>query len=105
MRALTRPLDNLRIGRRLASVFALCGIFIFTAAYVGLSSQFRSDTRQQEINAVIEDGQIGDDLLVAINDVTGWEGLYVADAAAVGVERARGECGNSRQGVGDAAGR
>ena len=103
MKALTRPLDNMRIGRRLAAVFALCGIFIFTAAYVGLSSQFRSDTRQQEINAVIEDGQIGDDLLVAINDVTGWQGLYVADAAAFGVDRALGEDGYNRQGLDDAA--
>jgi methyl-accepting chemotaxis protein len=103
MTALTRPLDNMRIGRRLAAVFALCGIFIFTAAYVGLSSQYRSDTRQQEINAVIEDGQIGDDLLVAINDVTGWQGLYIADAAAFGVDRALGENGYNRQGLDDAA--
>ena len=102
MTALTRPLDNLRIGRRLAAVFALCGVFIVTVTYMGLSSQVRSDTRQQEIDAVIEDGQIGDDLLVAINDVTGWQGLYVADAAAFGVDRALGEDGYNRKGLDDA---
>ncbi len=88
MRAFGAWLRKMKIGARLAVVLSMCGLFIFAAAYNGLSSQSRSDAMQQDINKVVDASQIADDLLVAINDVTGWQGLYLADAAAFGVDRA-----------------
>ncbi len=102
MRTLTRRLRNLRIGVRLVVILSLCGLCIGAAAYNGLSSQSRSDAFQQDINEVEQGRQIADDLLISINDVTGWLGLYLADAAAYGVERALGADGYNAQGLKDA---
>jgi methyl-accepting chemotaxis protein len=102
MRTLTRRLRNLRIGARLVVILSLCALCIGAAAYNGLSAQSRSDAYQQDINEVQDGRQIADELLIAINDVTGWQGLYLADAAAYGVERALGSKGYNAQGLADA---
>ncbi|WP_148574783.1 HAMP domain-containing protein, partial [Nocardioides caldifontis] len=102
MRTITRRLRNLRIGVRLAVILTLCGLCIGAAAYNGLSSQSRSDAFQEDMNAVQDGRQIADELLISINDVTGWQGLYLADAAAYGVERALGPDGYNAQGLADA---
>src|SRR5688572_5353104 len=102
MRTLTRRLRNLRIGARLVVILSLCALCIGAAAYNGLSSQSRSDAYQQDINKVQDGRQIADELLISINDVTGWQGLYLADAAAYGVDAALGSKGYNAQGLADA---
>jgi methyl-accepting chemotaxis protein len=102
MKALTRRLRNLRIGVRLAVVLSLCALCVGAAAYNGLASQSRTDAYQKDINEVQDGRQIADELLIAINDVTGWQGLYLADAAAYGVDRALGKDGYNHAGLADA---
>jgi methyl-accepting chemotaxis protein len=102
MRAINRATGKLKIGHRLAAAFAVCGALIAAAAYLGLSSQSRSDQLQQDINEVAVGQQVGDDLLVSVNDVTGWQGLYLADAAAFGVQAALGKDGYNRAGFDEA---
>jgi methyl-accepting chemotaxis protein len=87
MRVFGKRLRSMRIGMRLAVVLSLCATFIFAAAYNGLSSQARTDAMQKDINEVAQARQVADDMLIAINDVTGWQGLYLADVAAFGVAR------------------
>lgn len=91
-------LDNLRIGARLSAVFALCGLLIAAAFIYDLVSEDRLEQQRDQVSAVLEAQQIGDDLLVAINDLTGWQGLYVADAAAYGVEKGLAEDAYNVQG-------
>jgi methyl-accepting chemotaxis protein len=88
---LVRRVHDLSIGVRLASVFAICGLLI--AAALALDVKVRSDAGEieEQVEAAEDGQQISDDLLIAINDITGWQGLYVADAAAYGVDRGLSE--------------
>ena len=76
------------IGLRLGAVFALCGVLLGSAFVLDTVAQHRADSAGDEIARVQRAQQISDDLLIRINDVTGWQGLYLADAGAYGIAKA-----------------
>ncbi|WP_087530608.1 methyl-accepting chemotaxis protein, partial [Nocardioides sp. XL1] len=82
-----RKADNLQIGVRLGAVFALCGVVWLGAFALDLKTQHDAGVVEDQVTAAQQGQQIGDQLLIAINDITGWQGLYIADAAAMGVEK------------------
>ena len=82
-----RRLANLRIGVRLTAVFALCGVLIATAFAIDLRTQANDRDMQHRVDRVKDGQQIADDLLITINDITGWQGLYIADATAYGLDK------------------
>ncbi|TCI99144.1 methyl-accepting chemotaxis protein [Aeromicrobium sp. IC_218] len=84
---LNRVLRDRPIGVRLGAVFALCGVLLGAAIVVDLVSQERAQDKQAELADAYEARRISDDLLIRINDVTGWQGLYIAEAAANGVRK------------------
>nr|WP_246283711.1 methyl-accepting chemotaxis protein [Nocardioides perillae] len=75
-----------------------CGLFVVSGAWLGLSAQAEGAEKQVEIDRAVEAGQIADDLLININDITGWQGLYLADVPAFGVEAATADDGYNRAG-------
>ena len=87
MKTFVRRVHDLRIGVRLAAVFALCGLLIAAAIAFDTKAQHDAAAMQTRLDRVHDGQQISDDLLIAINDITGWQGLYVADAAAYGVAK------------------
>src|SRR6476619_3638080 len=84
-------LRNHSIGVRLGAVFALCGVLLGSAFAVDAVAQHNATTKSHEIARVQRAQQISDDLLIRINDITGWQALYIADAAAYGVARGMSE--------------
>jgi methyl-accepting chemotaxis protein len=84
---LVRRVHDLSIGVRLASVFAICGLLIAAAFALDLEVKADAGALEEQVEAAEDSQQISDDLLIAINDITGWQGLYVADTAAYGVDR------------------
>jgi methyl-accepting chemotaxis protein len=87
VKTFVRRVHDLRIGVRLAAVFALCGLLIAAAIAFDTKAQHDAAAMQTRLDRVHDGQQISDDLLIAINDITGWQGLYVADAAAYGVRK------------------
>lgn len=87
MTHLARPLRDLRIGQRLAASFALCGLLVVAAAALGLSAQARGASLQRDLDHLAVSRHITDDLLIRINDVTGWQGLYLDDVVAFGIAK------------------
>jgi methyl-accepting chemotaxis protein len=87
VKTFVRRVHDLRIGVRLAAVFALCGLLIAAAVAFDTKTQHDAAAMQTQLNRVHAGQQISDDLLISINDITGWQGLYVADAAAFGVNK------------------
>ncbi|MFC7493062.1 MULTISPECIES: methyl-accepting chemotaxis protein [unclassified Nocardioides] len=85
-----RRLDNVRIGVRLSAVFALCGLLVGSAYALDIKAQHDAAALEDQVEAAAVGEQIADDLLIAINDITGWQGLYIADAAAYGVAKGMG---------------
>src|SRR6478736_4044584 len=81
-------LRNHSIGVRLGAVFTLCGVLLGSAFAVDAVAQHNATTKSHEIARVQRAQQVSDDLLIRINDITGWQGLYLADAGAYGIERA-----------------
>jgi methyl-accepting chemotaxis protein len=69
-------------------VFALCGVLLGSAFVVDRVTQHRADAKGREIARVQRAQQISDELLIRINDITGWQGLYLADAGAYGIGKA-----------------
>jgi methyl-accepting chemotaxis protein len=82
-----RTVDDLRIGVRLGAVFALCGLLIAAAFALDVKAQHDAGVTADQVVEAEQGQQIGDQLLIAINDITGWQGLYIADAAAMGVKK------------------
>jgi methyl-accepting chemotaxis protein len=91
MFAPTLHLRDHPIGVRLGAVFALCGVLLGSAFVVDTVAQHRADAKGREITRVQRAQQISDDLLIRINDITGWQGLYLADAGAYGIRKALAE--------------
>jgi methyl-accepting chemotaxis protein len=85
-----RRAQDLRIGLRLAAVFTLCGLLIAAAVAFDTKTQRDAERMQHQLDRVHDGQQISDELLIAINDITGWQGLYIADAAAYGVAKGLG---------------
>jgi methyl-accepting chemotaxis protein len=86
VKTFVRRLHDLTIGLRLAAAFAICGLLIAAAFAMDLKAQSDAAELQDEVDHALVGQQIADDLLIAINDITGWQGLYIADAAAYGVD-------------------
>jgi methyl-accepting chemotaxis protein len=98
MRPLARRLRDLKIGTRLAAAFALCGVFVAAASYLGLAAQERGKEFQDQLDRLAVSRQITDDLLININDITGWQGLYLDDVVAFGVGKGLAEDAYNRAG-------
>jgi methyl-accepting chemotaxis protein len=79
-------LTRFSIGARLAAVFVLCGLLIGCALVLDTRAQRRDDARQAELEELAAAQQVADDLLVFINDITGWQALYLLDTVVLGVE-------------------
>ncbi|WP_121254762.1 methyl-accepting chemotaxis protein [Nocardioides ferulae] len=86
-----RRVRDLRIGMRLGAVFLVCGALIGAALAFNFKAQADVSTARDEVDRVEAGQQIGDHLLVFINEITGWQGLYLADVGAYGVEAAIAE--------------
>ena len=91
-------LRDLRIGLRLVVAFALCGFFVGAAAYLGLSAQSHGEGLQVEIDEIVDQKAQASSMLVNINQITGWQGLYLADVAAFGAEAAVADDAYNRAG-------
>ncbi|WP_248582088.1 methyl-accepting chemotaxis protein [Nocardioides sp. InS609-2] len=98
MTKLRQTLRDMRIGVRLAAAFALCGVLVGSAAYLGLSAQGRADALRDELDDIGRQNQLADSMLININDITGWQGLYLAEVPAFGVEVAIADDGYNRAG-------
>ena len=85
MKNFVRRVHDLGIGVRLAAAFSVCGLLIVVAFAVDLKAQGDAAELEEQVERAEAGQQIADDLLIAINDITGWQGLYIADAAAYGV--------------------
>ena len=84
MNALTQRVRDLRIGVRLTAAFVLCGVFVAMAVSLSFATQAAADRTQARLDELTRAGQISDELLININDITGWQGLYLCDAVAFG---------------------
>jgi methyl-accepting chemotaxis protein len=93
-----RALRDLKIGVRLAAAFAACGLLVGLAAYLGLSAQSKADGMRDQLEQVASHRAVADLMLININDITGWQGLYLADATAFGAEAALSPDGYNRDG-------
>src|SRR3712207_5556030 len=93
-----QALRDLKIGVRLAAAFAACGLLVGIAAYLGLSAQSKADGMRDQLEQVASHRALADLMLININDITGWQGLYLADATAFGTEAALSEDGYNRDG-------
>ncbi|MDR7254579.1 methyl-accepting chemotaxis protein [Nocardioides sp. BE266] len=99
MKTSNRPaLRDLRIGVRLTAAFAACGLLVGLAAFLGLSAQSKADGMRDQLEEVASHRALADLMLININDITGWQGLYLADATAFGVEAALSSDGYNREG-------
>ncbi|MDI6911556.1 methyl-accepting chemotaxis protein, partial [Nocardioides sp.] len=78
---------DLRIGARLGAVFALCGLVWLGAFGLDLKTQHDAAAVEDQVTAAEEGLQISDELLIAINEISGWQALYIDDAAAFGTEK------------------
>ncbi|MEV1287449.1 methyl-accepting chemotaxis protein [Micromonospora sp. NPDC049679] len=77
-------LRNLSVGRRLAASFLIVGLLIVAAAGAGLwgqAGQRDADERLARLTQLKDDIQA---VNYGVADVTGWQGLVVADAGAFG---------------------
>ena len=80
----TPRLSNLRVGRRLGLAFGAVGALVLVSAGAGLSAVGQQRDLAEQLSAV--DGVLADadTARFQIADVTGWQGLVVADAATFG---------------------
>ena len=88
---LVRRVDNLRIGVRLGAVFVLCGLLIAAAFALDINAQRDAAQIEEQVEQAESAQQIADQLLIAINEISGWQGLYLADVGAFGVADALAE--------------
>jgi methyl-accepting chemotaxis protein len=95
----THRLSNLRVGRRLGLAFGAVGTLVVVSAGAGLSAVAEQRALAEEISAV--DGVLRDaeTARFQIADVTGWQGLVVADAAVFGPKTALAEDSYNRAGL------
>ncbi|OLB74825.1 MAG: methyl-accepting chemotaxis protein [Actinobacteria bacterium 13_2_20CM_2_71_6] len=86
------------VGRRLGGSFLVLAVLIVVAAgagWWGLAQQHRVQQRTQQLELVKDDVQLAK---FYASDVTGWQGLVVADAGAFGYGYALGPDGYNRKG-------
>ncbi|SFQ03172.1 HAMP domain-containing protein, partial [Geodermatophilus dictyosporus] len=77
-------LSDVRVGRRLCLAFGAVGLLVLVSAGAGLSAVGEQRDLAEELSAV--DGVLADaeTARFQIADVTGWQGLVMADVAAYG---------------------
>ena len=92
-------LSNLRVGRRLGLAFGAVGALVLVSAGAGLSAVGEQRDLAEELSAV--DGVLADaeTARFQIADVTGWQGLVLADVAAYGPEVALAADAYNRNGM------
>ncbi|WP_203863698.1 methyl-accepting chemotaxis protein, partial [Planobispora rosea] len=91
-------LRNVGVGKRLGLAFTLVSLLIVVAVGVGhwgLQRQHDINTRMDQLEQVKDDIQT---FAYHVADITGWQGLVVADAGAFGGKVAIGPDGYNRQG-------
>ncbi|CAI9408954.1 methyl-accepting chemotaxis protein [Nocardioides sp. T2.26MG-1] len=101
LKKLARRVDNLRIGVRLGAVFALCGLLIAAAFALDLKAQHDAADLADQVEQAEAGQEISDRLLIAINEISGWQSLYINDAAAYGVDKGLAEDDYNMQGFTD----
>jgi methyl-accepting chemotaxis protein len=95
MRGLMRDAS---VGKRLGGSFLVLTVLIIAGAGVGwwgLAQQQQAQRRSAQLQLVKDDIQL---LKFYASDVTGWQGLVVADAGAFGYAEAVGPDGYNRKG-------
>ncbi len=95
---LARKFHDLRIGVRLGAVFVLCGLLIGAAFGIDMKSQADAADLEDQVEQAEDGQQISDLLLIAINEISGWQALYINDAAAYGVAKGLAEDAYNMQG-------
>ena len=95
----THRLSNLRVGRRLGVAFGTVGALVLVSAGAGLSAVGEQRDLAEELSAV--DGVLADagTARFQIADVTGWQGLVLADVAAYGADVALAPDAYNRSGM------
>jgi methyl-accepting chemotaxis protein len=97
-RTIPRPRD-IRLGRRLAVAFGAVGALVLVSAGGGLSAVAEQRRLADEVNAAAVVLREAETARFQIADVSGWQGLVVADVAAYGPEKALGPEGYNRSGL------
>ena len=92
-------LSNLRVGRRLGIAFGAVGALVLVSAGAGLSAVGEQRDLAEQLSAV--DSILADSgtARFQIADVTGWQGLVLADVAAYGPEVALAADAYNRSGM------
>jgi methyl-accepting chemotaxis protein len=91
-------LSDVSVGKRLAASYFILTALIVTSAGTGWWGLRQQAAAEQELSSL---EQVRDDIQAAkynAADVTGWQGLVVADAGAYGYAYATGPDGYNRQG-------
>src|SRR5256885_6158410 len=89
---------NVRVSRRLSGSFFVLAVLIVVAAGAGWWGLAQQQANQDRLDRLV---QVKDDVQLAkyyASDVTGWQGLVVADAGAFGAAYATGPTGYNRKG-------
>src|SRR5256885_6570831 len=89
---------NVRVSRRLSGSFLVLAVLIVGAAGAGWWGLAQQQANQDRLDRLV---QVKDDVQLAkyyASDVTGWQGLVVADAGAFGAAYATGPTGYNRKG-------
>ncbi|MHA7135632.1 methyl-accepting chemotaxis protein [Oerskovia turbata] len=89
------------VGRRLRFTFAVLAALVLAAAAVGTLALMQQKSYTAELLKAQQVETAAGDARFLIADATGWQALYMADAAIFGVEKALGEDGFNRNGMED----
>ena len=92
-------LSSLRVGQRLGLAFGTVGLLVVATAGAGLAAVEEQRSLAEELSGV--DGVLAaaETARFQIADVTGWQGLVVADAATFGPEAALADDAYNRSGL------
>jgi len=95
----THRLSNLRVGRRLGLAFGAVGALVLVSAGAGLSAVAEQRDLAEDISAVDRVVQEAETARFQIADVSGWQGLVMADVAAFGPAVALAQDAYNRAGL------
>jgi methyl-accepting chemotaxis protein len=95
----TFRLANLRVGRRLGLAFGAVGLLVVVSAGAGLAAVAEQRDLAERISAADGVVQEAETARFQIADVSGWQGLVMADVAAFGPETALAPDAYNRAGL------
>ena len=94
-----KTLSNLRVGRRLGLAFGAVGALVLVSTGVGLSAVSEQRDIAADLSAAEGVSQEAESARFQIADVSGWQGLVMADVAAFGPEVALAPDAYNRAGM------